>query len=146
LKGHPFAEDHADGPPPGPESALASPDPPLAPVGRLSAEVEVRSVFAVKGRGAVAIAYPCQGTVRVGQQARPSGPVEARPATRALDLLTLAAAEVVRSPDGGADAIGLVFHERPSLEDLRATLPPGTRLRFEDATGPGAAGAAECPR
>jgi hypothetical protein len=105
----------------------------------LSAEVEVRSVFAVKGRGAVAIAYPRQGTVRIGQQARPIGPLMAQQAGGMIEILTLAAAEVVRSPNGGADAIGLVFHERPSLEHLRAALPPGTRLRFDDAADPGAA-------
>jgi hypothetical protein len=93
-----------------------------------TAEVEVRSVFAVKGRGAVVIAYPRQGTVRVGQETQ--WPAQAGDAIAGL---TVAAAEVVRSPDGGADAVGLVFHQRPPLEQLRLALPPGTRLRFQEA-------------
>jgi hypothetical protein len=93
----------------------------------MDAEVEVRNLFTVKGRGAVAIGYPRQGTARVGQQTAPlaigTGP---------LRMLTLAAVEAVRSPDGGADAVGLVFRERPSLDDLRVALAPGTLLRFAD--------------
>lgn len=50
-------------------------------------------------------------------------------------VLTLAAVEPVHSPDGGADAIGLVFRERPSLQDLRVALAPGTVIRFEDDAG-----------
>ena len=99
----------------------------------MEALIELRSVFAVKGRGAVVIGYLRGGTVRVGQRTPPlalgGGPPRA---------LTLAAVEPVHSPDGGADAFGLVFRERPSLEQLRAALAPGTLLRFED--DPGSAG------
>jgi hypothetical protein len=96
----------------------------------MSADIEVRNVFNVKGRGAVAIGYLRQGTVRVGQRTRPlalgAGPHR---------VLTLAAVETVRAPDGGAGALGLVFHERPSLDDLRLALAPGTVIRFEDDAG-----------
>jgi len=98
----------------------------------MHADIEMRNVFTVKGRGAVAIGYLRQGTVRVGQQTRPLalGPGPHR-------VLTLAAVETVHAPDGGASALGLVFRERPSLEDLRSALTPGTVLRFEDTTGAG---------
>jgi translation elongation factor EF-Tu-like GTPase len=98
----------------------------------MNAEIEVRNVFSVKGRGAVAIGYLRQGTLRVGQQTRPlalgAGPHR---------VLTLAAVEAVHASDGGASALGLVFRERPSLEDLRAVLIPGTLLQFEDTTDAG---------
>jgi hypothetical protein len=47
-------------------------------------------------------------------------------------VLTLAAVEAMHAPDGGGDALGLVFRERPSLADLRLALVPGTVIRFED--------------
>jgi len=98
----------------------------------MNAEIEVRNVFNVKGRGAVAIGYLRQGIVRVGQQTRPlalgAGPHR---------VLTLAAVETVHAPDGGASALGLVFRERPSLDDLRLALAPGTVIRFEDDAGTG---------
>jgi hypothetical protein len=94
----------------------------------MGAEIEVRNLFNMRGRGAVAIGYLREGTVRVGQHTRPlafgTGPHR---------VLTLAAVQPVRSPDGGADALGLVFRERPSIEDLRLALVPGTVIRFEDA-------------
>jgi translation elongation factor EF-Tu-like GTPase len=98
----------------------------------MQAQVEVRNVFLVKGRGAVAIGYLRQGTVRVGQQTRPMALGTGPPR-----VLTLAAVESVRAPDGGESALGLVFRERPSLEDLLAVLTPGTVLTFSDVTGPG---------
>ena len=98
----------------------------------MNADVEVRNVFHVKGRGAVAIGYLRQGTVRVGQQTRPLALGAGTPR-----VLTLAAVEPMRAPDGGESALGLVFRERPSLEELRAVLAPGTVLRFEDVTDPG---------
>ena len=98
----------------------------------MSAQIEVRNVFNMRGRGAVAIGYLREGMVRVGQRTRPlalgAGPRRA---------LTLAAVETVRSPDGGASALGLVFRERPLLEDLRLALAPGTVIRFEDEAGTG---------
>ena len=98
----------------------------------MSAQIEVRNVFNMRGRGAVAIGYLREGMVRVGQRTRPlalgAGPHR---------VLTLAAVETVRSPDGGASALGLVFRERPSLEDLRLALAPGTVIRFEDEAGTG---------
>jgi translation elongation factor EF-Tu-like GTPase len=100
---------------------------------RMNVEIEVRNVFHVKGRGAVAIGYLRQGIVRVGQQTR-SLALGAGPHR----VLTLAAVETVHAHDGGASALGLVFRERPSLEDLRAVLTPGTVLQFEDTTGPDA--------
>jgi translation elongation factor EF-Tu-like GTPase len=99
----------------------------------MNADIEIRNVFHVKGRGAVAIGYLRQGTVRVGQQTRPlalgAGPHR---------VLTLAAVETMHAPDGGASALGLVFRERPSLEELRSALMPGTVLQFGDITGTGA--------
>ena len=93
----------------------------------MSGDVEVRNLFNMRGRGAVAIGYLRQGTVRVGQRTGPlafgAGPAR---------VLTLAAVEPMHAPDGGADALGLVFRERPSLADLRLALAPGTVIRFED--------------
>src|SRR5512134_3660705 len=95
----------------------------------MSGDIEVRNVFHVKGRGAVAIGYLRRGTVRAGYQTRPlalgAGPHR---------VLTLAAVESVHAPDGGVNALGLVFDERPSLDALRSALAPGTVLRFEDVS------------
>ena len=97
----------------------------------MKAEIEVRNVFHMKGRGAVAIGYLRQGAVRVGQRthlpALGTGP---------QGVLTLAAVEAVRASDGGADAFGLIFQERPSLAALRSALIPGTVLQFEDVPAP----------
>jgi translation elongation factor EF-Tu-like GTPase len=93
----------------------------------MHADIEIRSVFTVKGRGAVAVGYLRGGTVRVGQRT----PLPA-PRAGAPRWLTLAAVEPVHSPDGGGDALGLVFRERPSIEELGAALTPGIVLRFED--------------
>ena len=95
----------------------------------MSADIEVRNVFNLRGRGAVAIGYLREGTIRVGQRTRPLALGAGQPR-----VLTLAAVGPVHSPDGGADALGLVFRERPSLEDLRLALAPGTVIRFEDET------------
>lgn len=79
----------------------------------MTADIEVRSLFSMKGRGAAIIGYLRQGTVRVGQQACPpalgGGPYR---------VLTLAAVETMHPPDGGDNALGLVFRERPRLEDI----------------------------
>jgi translation elongation factor EF-Tu-like GTPase len=95
----------------------------------MSADIEVRNVFSMRGRGAVAIGYLREGTIQVGQR---TGPLALGAGQHRV--LTLAAVEPVRSPEGGADAVGLVFRERPSLEDLRFALAPGTVIRFEDET------------
>jgi translation elongation factor EF-Tu-like GTPase len=93
----------------------------------MDADIEVRNVFTVKGRGAVAIGYLRHGSVRVGQHTQPlalgAGPHR---------VLTLAAVETVHAADGGAGALGLVFRERPSLDEVRSALAPGTMLHFED--------------
>lgn len=95
----------------------------------MSADVEVRNVFTMKGRGAVAIGYLRRGSVQIGQQTRlpalSSGPYR---------VLTLATVETMHAPEGGSNALGLVFRERPTLEDVGPALTPGTVLRFEDAT------------
>jgi hypothetical protein len=93
----------------------------------MNADVEVRNVFHVKGRGAVAIVYLRRGMVRVGQQTQPLAL-----AGGLRRVLTLAAVETMHAPDGGAQALGLAFRERPSLEELRVVLAPGTLLQFED--------------
>ncbi len=98
----------------------------------VSGEIEVRSLFHMHGRGAIAIGYPRSGSARVGQQTQPLALVGAPPL-----VLTLEAIQPVRSPDGGADAVGLLFRERPSLDALRAVLTPGMLLRFEDGPGEG---------
>ena len=101
----------------------------------MNADIEVRNVFHVKGRGAVAIGYLRQGTVRVGQRtqllALGTGPHR---------MLTLAAVEAMRAPNGGASVFGLVFQERPSLAELRLAVAPGTVLHFEDVQGRDASG------
>jgi len=95
----------------------------------MSADIEVRNVFTMQGRGAAIIGYLRRGSVRVGQQTRSpalgGGPHR---------VLTLAAVQTVHAPDGGVNALGLVFRERPSLEDIRSALTPGTLLQFEDVT------------
>lgn len=94
----------------------------------MSADIEIRNLFTMKGRGAVVIGYLRRGSVQIGQQTRPPA-LSAGP----HPLLTLAAVETMHPPDGGANALGLVFRERPSLDDIRSALTPGTVLRFEDA-------------
>jgi len=92
----------------------------------MTAGVEVRNVFHVKGQGAVAIGYLREGAVRPGQQTEPLA-LDAGP----LRVLTLAAVIPMHAPDGSS-ALGLVFRERPSLAQLRLALAPGTLLRFEE--------------
>jgi hypothetical protein len=98
----------------------------------MNADIEVHNVFNVRGRGAVAIGYLRQGTVRIGQRTHPLAL-----GAGAHRVLTLAAVEPVDAPDGGPSALGLVFRERPSLEDLHLALAPGTVIRFEDDAGAG---------
>jgi hypothetical protein len=93
----------------------------------MGADIEVRSLFMMKGKGAVAIGYLRQGTAHVGQRTQPL----ALPADLP-QVLTLAAVEVVHAIDGSSDALGLVFRERPSLDDLRSVLTRGTVLHLED--------------
>jgi len=96
---------------------------------RMHTEIEVRNVFNVQGRGAVAVVYLRQGTVRVGQQTRPPG---AGPHA----VLTVAAVEPLHAADGGPGALGLVFRERPSVDDLRTAFVAGTLLRFDAPAEP----------
>lgn len=93
----------------------------------MQGEIEVRNVISVKGRGAVAIGYLRRGTVRIGQRTEPLALGAGSPR-----VLTLAAVETMHAPEGGADALGLIFNERPSFEQLRPVLTPGTLLRVED--------------
>ena len=83
----------------------------------MSAGIEVRNVFDMRGRGAVVIGYLREGTVRVGQRTRllalGSGPPR---------VLTLAAVEPVRSPDGGSDALGLPLARLRPLHIALATM------------------------
>ncbi|MBA3658079.1 MAG: hypothetical protein H0W67_00595 [Gemmatimonadales bacterium] len=91
----------------------------------MDAGIEIRNVFNVKGRGAVAIGYLRYGVARPGQQTQPlalgTGP---------LRVLTLYAVETMHASAGGAGALGLVFRERPSLDEVRSALAPGTLLQF----------------
>ncbi len=91
----------------------------------MDAGIEVRNVFNVKGRGAVAIGYLRYGVARVGQQTQPlalgSGPPR---------VLTLDAVETMHASAGGAGALGLVFRERPTLDEVRLALAPGILLQF----------------
>ena len=96
------------------------------------AGVEIRNLITVKGQGAVATGYLRQGTIRVGQQTQPLA-LDAGPPR----VLTLAVVVPMHSPDGGPGGLGLVFRERPSLEELRLALTPGLLLLFEDGTGNG---------
>lgn len=86
-------------------------------------------MFTMKGRGAIVIGYLRRGTALIGQQTRVPAP-----GTGSNRVLTLAAVETVHAPDSGESALGLVFRERPTLEEIGSTLPPGTMLQFEDAT------------
>jgi translation elongation factor EF-Tu-like GTPase len=95
----------------------------------MSADIEVRNVFTMKGRGAVVIGYLRRGTALIGQQTRV--PALGAGSNR---VLTLAAVETVHAPDSSESALGLVFRERPTLEEVGSALPPGTILQFEDAT------------
>ena len=95
----------------------------------MSAAIEVRNVFPMKGRGAVVIGYLRRGTALIGQQTRVPAP-----GAGSHRVLTLAAVETVHSSDSSESALGLVFRERPTLEEIGPALTPGTVLQFEDAT------------
>ena len=91
----------------------------------MSGDIEVRNLFNMRGRGAVAIGYLREGTVRVGQRTRPlafGGGSER--------VLTLAAVEPMHAPDGGADALGLVFRERPDVVITTGAAPGYFGVRF----------------
>jgi hypothetical protein len=98
----------------------------------MNAGIEVRNLVDVKGKGAVAIGYLREGAIRVGQQTQPLA-LDAGPHR----ILTLAAVVPMHALDGGPDAMGLVFRERPSLTELRLALTAGAFLQLQDTTIPG---------
>lgn len=95
----------------------------------VSAEIEVRNVINITGRGAVLIGYVRQGAPRIGQRTALLQ-VNAE-AGRQLEVV---AVEKLSSMEAGGQAIGLVFRRPPALEDLQRALPAGTRLMLEDAS------------
>jgi translation elongation factor EF-Tu-like GTPase len=94
----------------------------------MSADIEVRNVFTMKGRGAVVIGYLRRGSARIGQQTRVPAP-----GAGPQRVLTIAAVETVHSHDSSEGALGFVFRERPTIEEIGPALTPGTLLQFEDA-------------
>jgi hypothetical protein len=94
----------------------------------VGAEIEVRNVIAIIGRGAVLIGYVRGGTPRIGQS------------TAVLDLgrsgerrLEVSAVERLSSMEAGGTAIGLVFRNPPSVAELQQALPGGALLSLEEA-------------
>jgi len=94
----------------------------------MEAEIEVRNIIHLIGRGPVLIGYVRSGTVRPGQW---TTPLElGRSGTRRLELT---AVEALSSMEAGGAAIGLVFRSPPSLAELQRALPSGTLLALEEA-------------
>ena len=88
--------------------------------------IQVRSVFEVRGHGAVLVGHPLAGVVRVGQRTAPLV-LDEGPARR----LEVVAVQQLHASEPGGTGVGLVFRERPRLEALAAALPPGTILVLE---------------
>jgi len=101
----------------------------MAAVARLGESVAASTIVGgVLVMVGVVIGHLRRGTALIGQQTRMPSLGAGGPR-----VLTLAAVETMRSPDSGENALGLVFRERPTLEQIGPALSPGTILQFEDA-------------
>jgi hypothetical protein len=93
----------------------------------VGAEIEIRNVIAIAGRGAVLIGYVRKGLPRIGQL---TSPLEFGPAgPRRLEVV---AVEKLSSMEAGGRAIGLVFRHPPALQALRLAAPAGASLLLEE--------------
>lgn len=93
----------------------------------VGAEIEVRNVIAIAGRGAVLIGYLRQGLPQIGQLTTPLEFGQAEP--RRLEVV---AVEKLSSMEAGGRAIGLVFRHPPALQELQRAAPRGSALQLED--------------
>ena len=99
----------------------------------MSAEVEIRNVIFLAGRGTVVVGHVVAGTAVAGQRTAPLA--LGRAPARRLDV---SAVERLSSMEARGQAVGIVFRDPPPLNDLKQALPAGSILLLEDA---GAAGA-----
>ena len=96
------------------------------------AQIEVRNVIFIAGRGTVVVGHVLTGTARVGQSTVPL--ILGEETERRLEV---SAVERLSSMEARGPGVGIIFRNPPHLNDLKQALPPGSILELED---PGAAG------
>jgi translation elongation factor EF-Tu-like GTPase len=96
----------------------------------MGAEIEVRNVMFIAGRGTVVVGHVRTGTVRVGQ------------VTEILALgegiarrLEVSAVERLSSMEAKGQGVGIIFRDPPRLNELKLALPPGGVLVLEEMDG-----------
>lgn len=96
------------------------------------AEIEVRNVIFIAGRGTVVVGHVLTGTARVGQSTVPL--VLGDETERRLEV---SAVERLSSMEARGPGVGIVFRDPPHLNDLKSALPPGSMLVLEEPGGSG---------
>lgn len=94
------------------------------------AEIEIRNVMFIAGRGTVVVGHVRTGAVRIGQVTAPLalGDSMAR-------RLEVSAVERLSSMEAKGQGVGIIFRDPPRLNELKLVLPPGSVLVFEEADG-----------
>lgn len=93
----------------------------------MRAEVEIRNVIFLAGRGTVVVGHTRSGVAQAGQVSAAMALGEDPP--RRLEVSVV---EHLSSMEGRAQAVGIVFRDPPNLNDLKRALPPGSLLALED--------------
>jgi translation elongation factor EF-Tu-like GTPase len=98
----------------------------------MGAEIEVRNVMFIAGRGTVVVGHIRTGTARIGQLTAPLELGDA--AERRLEV---SAVERLSSMEARGQGVGIVFRNPPYLDDLKRALPPGSILALNEPGGSG---------
>lgn len=98
----------------------------------MGAEIEVRNVIFLAGRGTVVVGHVRTGTARTGQLTAPL--VLGDAAGRRLEV---SAVERLSSMEARGQGVGIVFRNPPHLDDLKHALPPDSILVLEEPGGSG---------
>lgn len=98
----------------------------------MGAEIEVRNVMFIAGRGTVVVGHVRTGTARIGQLTEPLALGDA--AGRRLEV---SAVERLSSMEARGQGVGIVFRDPPPLNDLKSALPPGSIMVLEEPGGIG---------
>ena len=99
----------------------------------MGAEIEVRNVIFLAGRGTVVVGHIRTGAAHAGQLTAPLWLGDA--AERRLEV---SAVERLSSMEARGQGVGIVFRNPPHLNDLKRALPPGSILVLEEPGGSGA--------
>ena len=101
----------------------------------MGAEIEVRTVMYIAGRGTVVVGHMLTGTARPGQLTE-----RLALGAAALRQLEVSAVERLSSMEARGQGVGIVFRDPPHLNDLKRALPPGSVLALVEPGGPALGG------